>query len=149
MSNKVLEVVDLKKSYGAIQAVGGVSLEVREGEILGVIGPNGSGKTTLFNSILGQIEPDSGKVMLKGEEITNLNPMLLNQKGVGRTFQTLQVFGKMTVRDNLIVAGQEHVGSFMERLFKDPDCEVGQQADELIQTFRLGHVADLPAGSLS
>jgi len=149
MTNKVLEVVDLKKSYGAIAAVGGVSLEVREGEILGVIGPNGSGKTTLFNSMLGQIEPDSGKVLFKGEDITNLNPMLLNKKGVGRTFQTLQVFGKMTVRDNLIVAGQEHVDSMMKRLFKSPDCDMGQRADDLIETFRLGHVANLPAGSLS
>ena len=58
----VLKVTGLKKAYGAIQAVGGVSFEVRPGEIFGVIGPNGSGKTTLFNSMLGQITPDEGKI---------------------------------------------------------------------------------------
>ena len=99
----VLKVTDLKKAYGAIQAVGGVSFEVRPGEIFGVIGPNGSGKTTLFNSMLGQITPDQGKIELKGQDVTQLGPLALNRLGVGRTFQTLQVFGKMTVRDNLIV----------------------------------------------
>ncbi len=100
----VLQVSNLKKSYGAIQAVDGVSFEVMPGEIFGVIGPNGSGKTTMFNSVLGQIRPDNGQISLNGKDITHLNPQQLNQRGVGRTFQTLQVFGKMSVRDNLIVA---------------------------------------------
>ena len=106
MSTSLLRVTDLQKSYGAIQAVGGVSFEVQPGEIFGVIGPNGSGKTTLFNSMLGQITPNSGKIELNGEDVTHCGPLELNRKGVGRTFQTLQVFGKMTVRDNLIVAAQ-------------------------------------------
>ena len=66
------------------------------GEIFGVIGPNGSGKTTLFNSMLGQITPDEGKIELNGEDVTQAGPLELNRKGVGRTFQTLQVFGKMS-----------------------------------------------------
>ena len=106
----LLKVTDLKKAYGAIQAVGGVSFEVQPGEIFGVIGPNGSGKTTLFNSMLGQITPNAGKIELKGEDVTHCGPLELSRRGVGRTFQTLQVFGKMTVRDNLIVAAQEHHG---------------------------------------
>ena len=105
-NHPVLKVTGLKKAYGAIQAVGGVSFEVRSGEIFGVIGPNGSGKTTLFNSMLGQITPDEGKIELNGQDVTTLGPLELNRLGVGRTFQTLQVFGKMTVRDNLIVAAQ-------------------------------------------
>ncbi len=75
----VLKVTGLKKAYGAIQAVGGVSFEVRPGEIFGVIGPNGSGKTTLFNSMLGQITPDEGKIELNGQNVTTLGPLELNR----------------------------------------------------------------------
>ena len=149
MTTPLLKVSDLKKSYGAIQAVAGVSFEVYPGEIFGVIGPNGSGKTTMFNSVLGQITPDAGKIELKGADITKLSPMQLNQRGVGRTFQTLQVFGKMTVRDNLIVAAQEHQGSMFNRMFAPGDSGLGARADALINQFRIAHVADKKAGELS
>jgi branched-chain amino acid transport system ATP-binding protein len=145
----VLKVTNLKKAYGAIQAVGGVSFEVRPGEIFGVIGPNGSGKTTLFNSMLGQITPDEGKIELNGEDVTHLGPLDLNRRGVGRTFQTLQVFGKMTVRDNLIVAAQEHHGSMFSRMFAASDSGLGAKADALIDQFHIKHVADKKAGELS
>jgi len=145
----VLKVTDLKKSYGAIQAVGGVSFEVMPGEIFGVIGPNGSGKTTMFNSVLGQIRPDAGRIELNGQDITGLSPVELNRRGVGRTFQTLQVFGKMTVRDNLLVAAQEHHGSMASRMFAPGDSGLGPKADALIDQFRIRHVADKRAGELS
>jgi len=145
----VLKVTGLKKAYGAIQAVGGVSFEVRPGEIFGVIGPNGSGKTTLFNSMLGQITPDEGKIELNGQDVTTLGPLELNRLGVGRTFQTLQVFGKMTVRDNLIVAAQEHQGSLLSRMFAPGDSGLGAKADALIAQFHISHVADKKAGELS
>ncbi|MFT3718926.1 ABC transporter ATP-binding protein [Pseudorhodoferax sp.] len=145
----VLRVSGLKKRYGAIQAVAGVDFEVRAGEIFGVIGPNGSGKTTLFNSMLGQIVPDEGRIELNGEDVTRLGPMALNRRGVGRTFQTLQVFGKMTVRDNLLVAAQEHHGSMFSRMFAPGDCGLGPRADALIDRFRIRHVADTRAGELS
>jgi branched-chain amino acid transport system ATP-binding protein len=148
-STPVLKVHGLKKSYGAIQAVDGVSFEVRPGEIFGVIGPNGSGKTTMFNSVLGQISPDAGSIELNGRSITGLSPLELNRRGVGRTFQTLQVFGKMTVRDNLLVAAQEHRGSMFSRLFVPGDSGLGAKADALIDLFRIRHVAEQPAGSLS
>ncbi len=149
MSQPVLKVTNIKKAYGAIQAVGGVSFEVMPGEIFGVIGPNGSGKTTLFNSMLGQITPDSGKIELNGEDVTQLGPLELNRRGVGRTFQTLQVFGKMTVRDNLIVAAQEHKGSMFSRIFAPSDSGLGAKADALIDQFHIRHVADKKAGELS
>lgn len=149
MIGPVLQVSNLKKAYGAIQAVGGVSFEVMPGEIFGVIGPNGSGKTTMFNSVLGQIKPDSGQISLNGKDITQLNPQQLNQRGVGRTFQTLQVFGKMSVRDNLIVAAQEHQGTMFSRLFAPGDSGLGAKADALLDQFRIRHVADKPAGALS
>jgi branched-chain amino acid transport system ATP-binding protein len=149
MPPPVLRVTDLRKSYGAIQAVGGVSFEVRPGEIFGVIGPNGSGKTTLFNSMLGQIRPDSGRIELNGDDVTKLGPLQLNRRGVGRTFQTLQVFGKMTVRENLIVAAQEHHGTMWSRMFAPGDSGLGGKADALINQFRIQHVADKKAGTLS
>lgn len=149
MIGPVLQVKDLMKSYGAIQAVGGVTFDVMPGEIFGVIGPNGSGKTTMFNSVLGQIRPDAGEISLNGKDITALSPAELNQRGVGRTFQTLQVFGKMSVRDNLIVAAQEHQGTMWSRLFAPGDSGLGAKADALIDQFRLRHVAHKRAGDLS
>lgn len=149
MSQPVLSVSDLRKAYGAIQAVGGVSFEVMPGEIFGVIGPNGSGKTTMFNSVLGQIKPDSGSIALNGKDVTHAGPLELNRLGVGRTFQTLQVFGKMTVRDNLIVAAQEHRGTMFSRIFAPTDSGLGDKADALIDQFHIRHVAHKKAGELS
>jgi len=144
-----LEVKNCVKHYGAIRAVDGVSFSVRPAEIVGVIGPNGSGKTTLFNSILGQIRPSSGHMEFCGEDITGMSPLALARRGIGRTFQTLQVFGKLSVRDNLIVAAQEFKGTLPARLFAAPDAGLGRHAEEMIELFRLQHVAQLPAGSLS
>src|SRR5438552_1587575 len=141
-----LEVRDMKKQYGAIKAVDGVTMSVGPGEIVGVIGPNGSGKTTLFNSILGQIKPTGGSVEFCGEDITGMSPLELSRRGVGRTFQTLQVFVKLSVRDNLIAAAQEFKGTMPGRMFAPPDAGLGHHADEMIDLFRLKHVAHLPAG---
>lgn len=144
-----LDVKDIRKAYGAIRAVEGVSFAVGPGEIVGVIGPNGSGKTTLFNSILGQIRPSSGHVEFCGETITGMSPLELSRRGVGRTFQNLQVFVKLSVRDNLIAAAQEFKGTMAGRMFATPDAGLGHHTDEMIDLFRLRHVAHLPAGSLS
>jgi branched-chain amino acid transport system ATP-binding protein len=144
-----LAVRGLRKSYGAIRAVDDVSFAVMPGEIFGVIGPNGSGKTTMFNTVLGQIAPDAGAIELDGTDITRLSPLQLSRRGVGRTFQSLQVFGKMTVRDNLIVAAQEHRGTMAGRMFAAPDNGFGPKADALIEQFRLREVAQRRAGELS
>jgi branched-chain amino acid transport system ATP-binding protein len=149
MSAPLLRVNNLAKSYGAIKAVAGVSFDVQPGEIFGVIGPNGSGKTTLFNSVLGQIKPDAGSIELNGKNITGLQPLQLSRLGVGRTFQTLQVFSKMTVRDNLLVAAQEHRGSLLSRMWAPSDSGLGAKADALIEQFRIGPVAHKKAGELS
>jgi branched-chain amino acid transport system ATP-binding protein len=144
-----LDVRNVHKAYGAIRAVDGVTFRVGPGEIVGVIGPNGSGKTTLFNSILGQIRPSSGSVEFCGEDITGMAPLELARRGIGRTFQTLQVFVQLSVRDNLIAAAQEFQGTMRARLFAKPDAGLGPRADEMIELFGLTHVARLPAGSLS
>jgi branched-chain amino acid transport system ATP-binding protein len=145
----VLEVRDLAKSFGGVRAVNGVSFEVREGEILGLIGPNGSGKSTLFNCILGQLAPSSGEVRIDGRAITGMRPCELNRLGVGRTFQLLQVFPQLTVRENLILAGQEHRASMWARLVGRRDAGLGAAADRMIDFFRLTALAAEKAGALS
>ena len=145
----MLRVENLSKHFGGIRAVDGVSFEVNEGEILGIIGPNGCGKSTLFNCILGQLQPTDGRVSLDGEDITGLFPADLNRRGVSRTFQLLQVFPNLAVRENLILAGQEHVGSMMGRLFGPRDAGLGAAAERMIGFFNLGHLAESKAGGLS
>jgi len=145
----VLEVRGLAKSFGGLVAVDGVSFEVREGEILGLIGPNGSGKSTLFNCILGQLPPSAGVVRIDGRAISGLRPCDLNRLGIGRTFQLLQVFPQLTVRENLILAGQEHQGSMWSRLVGPRDAGLAAAADRMIEFFRLAHLAEEKAGNLS
>jgi branched-chain amino acid transport system ATP-binding protein len=145
----VLEVRDLSKQFGGIHAVEGVSFDVNEGEILGIIGPNGSGKSTLFNCILGQLQPSAGEVRLDGCAVTGMRPCDLNRLGVSRTFQLLQVFPELTVRENLILAAQEHKGSMLSRLFGARDVGLTSDADRMIEFFRLGHLAEAKAGGLS
>jgi len=148
-SSAVLEVREVAKSFGGIRAVDGVSFDVREGEILGLIGPNGSGKSTLFNCILGQLPPSAGEVRIDGRAITGMRPCQLNRLGVGRTFQLLQVFPQLTVRENLVLAGQEHRGSMWSRLVGRRDAGLGSAADRMIEFFRLAQLAGEKAGALS
>lgn len=145
----VLDVRNISKSFGGVKAVQDVTFDVREGEILGLIGPNGSGKSTLFNCILGQLAPNSGVVTVDGKQVTGLRPSELNRFGIGRTFQLLQVFPQLTVRENLILAGQEHKGSRLSRLFMKSDAGLTADANRMIDFFRLGHMADEKAGGLS
>src|SRR5437763_5148613 len=145
----VLEVRDLAKQFGGIHAVEGVSFDVNEGDILGIIGPNGSGKSTLFNCILGQLPPSSGEVRLDGRAVTGGGACDLNRLGVSRTFQLLQVFPELTVRENLILAAQEHKGSMFSRLFGARDVGLTGDANRMIEFFRLSHLADNKAGALS
>jgi branched-chain amino acid transport system ATP-binding protein len=149
MTDVALSVRNVEKRFGGIRAVGGVSFDVRQGEILGLIGPNGSGKSTLFNCILGQLPADAGSVSVNGRDILGLRPSDLNRLGVGRTFQQLSVFPRMSVLDNIILAGQEHHGSMLTRLFGPVDAGLTAQAERMLAFFRLSHLRDAPAGSLS
>lgn len=99
----ILEVEDLKKSFGAVAAVDGLTMSVEEGSITGLIGPNGAGKSTAFNLITGMLQPDSGSVHFRGEDITDWESYEVAQSGVGRTFQHARIFERMTVGENLKV----------------------------------------------
>lgn len=98
-----LDIKGLKKHFGGIKALKGISLELSGNELVGLIGPNGSGKTTLVNTINGIYQPDGGEIIFNGKKISNLKPHQVVVKGVGRTFQVTRAFQRMTVMENLMV----------------------------------------------
>jgi branched-chain amino acid transport system ATP-binding protein len=104
----MLEVRDLGKRFGGIAAVDGASLDVAQGEIVALIGPNGAGKTTLFAAITGFVPPDTGHIRFLGETITGLPPHVICARGMVRTFQIVQPFGALTVRENIAVGAHLH-----------------------------------------
>ena len=109
--SRLLEVKNLSKTFGGLRAVDDVSFEVRRGEILGIIGPNGAGKTTLFNLINGFIKPDRGDVLLAGTRISHKRPNRICALGLGRTFQVVKPFARMSIADNVIIGAYVHAAS--------------------------------------
>lgn len=99
----ILEVKDLSKAFGGLQALLDFQMEVDAGELVGIIGPNGAGKTTLFNLMTGFLRPDHGRVLLKGSDITGLRPHEIVNRGMARTFQLVDLFREMTVLENVMV----------------------------------------------
>jgi branched-chain amino acid transport system ATP-binding protein len=121
----VLEVRDLRKSFGGFEAVGGVSLSVAAGQVTAIIGPNGAGKTTLFNLITGHVRPDAGAVRFDGRDITGLAPHDVCRLGVGRSFQRTNIFPRLTVFQNVQAAFISHrrrgldLFTPVDRLYRD------------------------------
>ena len=149
MSDAILDVQGLVGGYGKMTILNGTTFSVPAGSITTVIGPNGCGKSTLFNCILGQLKPNGGEVKVDGKVVTGFRPSDLNRLGVSRTFQLLQVFPKLSVRENLILAGQEHQGNMLSRLLGPSDAGLSKAADQMIDFFKLGHLASESAGGLS
>src|SRR5204863_8724601 len=102
----VLEVRDLTRRFGGITAVDHVSFSVEEGAIAGLIGPNGAGKTTLFNLVTRHYGPDAGDVLFEGESFLRLPPHRAARRGIGRTFQAVQLFKTMSVLENVVLGAQ-------------------------------------------
>ena len=136
----LLSVSKLRVQFGGLVAVDDVSFDLREGEILGLIGPNGSGKTTLLNLLSGYIAPLSGRVRMGDADITGWAPAPLALRGVLRMFQMTRVFTRMSAYDNLLTAG-------MARGLKE--AESARRADALVEELTLGPVQFLDAGQLS
>jgi branched-chain amino acid transport system ATP-binding protein len=135
-----LVVEGVSKRFGGVQALDGVSLGLEKGEALGLIGPNGSGKTTLLNVVSGMLRSDSGRVTLDGSDVTNWNADRIAMAGVSRTFQTVRLFGSLSVDDNIRVAvAQSGRG--------DVDAEVASLAERLhLGEWRPTSAAALPYG---
>ena len=100
----ILEIAGLVKRFGGLTAVDGVSFEVYQGQVIGLLGPNGSGKTTLLNMISGNLRPSAGQITLRGEEIAGLGPHRVARKGVARTFQLVRILPSLSVLENVVCA---------------------------------------------
>jgi len=144
----VLEVHDLYKGFGGVQAVAGVSFGVAEGELLALIGPNGAGKSTCFNMLNGQLRPDRGSVRLKGEDITGLPPHRISRLGVGRTFQITATFGSMTVAENVQTALISHHGK-LKGLWRPAGSLYREKALALLARVGMVEQADRACGVLA
>ena len=151
----MLEIREVSKSFGGVQAVGRVSLDVRPGEILSVIGPNGAGKTTLLNMISGFYHPDTGRIALEGRDITHLAPSRVAALGIARTFQNIALFRGMTVLDNLMLGRHVHMrtgvlGAFAYWGFAQRE-EVAhrRRVEDIIDFLKIQDLRKRPTGSLA
>ena len=110
----ILEVTNLSKAFGGLEAIKDLSFELRKGEILGIIGPNGAGKTTLFNMVAGFYRSDTGRIRFKGEDITDFRPHQICNRGLVRTFQITQPFAELTVLENVKIGAYARIPSNRE-----------------------------------
>ncbi len=149
----LLESSEVCKRFSGITALDDVSIRVEPGEPVGLIGPNGAGKTTFFNCLLGILRADRGRVVFNGRDITRLPVYKRARLGFGRTFQRVELFTGMTVRDHLLVAERSRLGT--GRLWKDvlnlanPTAKEQRRAHETLDLLGLLDVADVPIESLS
>ena len=150
----LLEVNALGISFGGLKAVDQFHISIEKKELYGLIGPNGAGKTTVFNLLTGVYQPNTGEILLNGENIVGSSCIEINKKGIARTFQNIRLFDKLTVLDN-VKAGffQENSYSFIEGIFRLPryfqkEKEMSDRALDLLSVFHLEeHALDL-AGNL-
>ena len=133
----LLEIRQVMVRFGGVMAVGGVDLDVQAGEITGLIGPNGAGKTTLFNVISGMQDPTAGMVSVNGVDISHESPHRRAKRGLARTFQRLELFASLTVRDNVRVAAE--LASL---------TNIDSTVDRLLEKVGVSHLADKTAGEL-
>lgn len=136
----------VSKSFAGVQALQDISLDVRPGEIVAMIGPNGSGKTTLLNCVSGVLQPDGGRVTVDGVDITGRQPYVCASHGVARTFQNLRLFSSLSVMENLLIGGHLVGGA------RHPLARMSRRSarvDEVIELLELGSVVKKPAGSLA
>ena len=137
----LLALHNVYKSFGALKVADAITFDVPEGQALGIIGPNGAGKSTLFNLITGNVPAEAGTVLLDGTDITRVTPMQRCRMGIGRSFQIPQPFGKLTVFENLLVAGAFGQGK--------TEAEVADSAADILDRTGLLPKANRPAGGLS
>ena len=150
-----LEIRDVSKSFGGVQAVTRVSLEVPRGEMLSVIGPNGAGKTTVLNMISGFYHPDRGRIVLDGTDVTDLSPSRIAELGFARTFQNIALFRGMTVLDNLMLGRHVHMKSGVLASFlywglaQKEEVAHRKRVEDIIDFLKIQDLRKRPTGSLA
>ena len=150
-----LRVEGVAKHFGGVMAVDDVSLEVRRGEILSIIGPNGAGKTSLLNMISGFYRPDRGRIAFEGEDITDLSPNRVAERGIARTFQNIALFKGMSVLDNLMLGRHVRMRSGVFASFvywglaQKEEIAHREKVEDLLEFLKLEDLRKLPTGALS
>lgn len=145
----MLAIRGLTKRFGGVAAMTDVTLDFAAGSISAVIGPNGAGKSTFFNLISGGIRPDSGTVMLDGEDVTGRPPSALVAKGLGRAFQVASIFKTMTVAENIMAAIAAHKAHYRSALIPFPRRDVREKAMEVADLLGLRSKSEVLAANLS
>jgi branched-chain amino acid transport system ATP-binding protein len=155
MSDAILQIRDVSKSFGGVQAVTKVSLDVPRGDIMSVIGPNGAGKTSLLNMISGFYHPDTGRITFEGRETTHLAPSQIAELRIARTFQNIALFAGMTVLDNLMLGRHVHMkagvlSSFVYwGLAQKEEVAHRRRVEDLIDFLKIQDLRRRPTGSLA
>ena len=150
----ILELKDVNKSFGGVQAVKDMSFVIETGELAGLIGPNGAGKTTIFNLVTGVYDVTSGEIEFKGKNINRLKTYQVISLGIARTFQNLRLFAASSVLDNVMTAAQQHYKySFFEAVshlgrWKSMEKATRDESMELLERVGLADRADQAAGNL-
>lgn len=150
----LLEATKLAKVFGGLRAVSNFTIEINQGELIGLIGPNGAGKTTAFNLLTGVYEPTEGTIQFDGQNIAGLRPYQITQKGIARTFQNIRLFSELTVLDNVKIAYHFHVKyGLMESIFRmgryhKEEKEIEEKAIRFLEIFQLAHKKDEVAKNL-
>ncbi|CUH83774.1 ABC transporter ATP-binding protein [Thalassovita mediterranea] len=148
----ILEVKGVNKRFGGLQALGDVNLSVKENSVHAIIGPNGAGKSTLLNCLVGKLIPDTGSVMFNGQSVLGRKPYEINQMGISRVFQTPEIFGDLTVRENMMIPiFAKRDGAFRMHAIKDmlKEREIVDAADHMLEEMNMADKHGMHASSMS
>ena len=148
----ILEVKGVNKRFGGLQALGDVNLSVKEGSVHAIIGPNGAGKSTLLNVLVGKLIPDTGSVLFDGKSVLGRKPHEINQMGISRVFQTPEIFGDLTVMENIMIpCFAKRDGAFRLHAFEtvENESELVEKAEQILIDVKMIDKRGMQASSMS
>src|SRR3989337_3123570 len=156
LAGPILSVADIRMTFGGVQALRSVSLEVRRGELFSIIGPNGAGKTVLLNCINGLYRPQEGRILFEGQDISSLRPHQRASLGISRTFQKIELFSGMTVLDNIRLGRHVHMKTgllggavYLGRTSREEVEHREFIEPEIIDLLEIEHIRDKVVGMLA
>lgn len=148
----ILEVKGVNKRFGGLQALGDVNLSIQENSVHAIIGPNGAGKSTLLNCLVGKLIPDTGSVMFDGQSVLGRKPHEINQMGISRVFQTPEIFGDLTVMENVMIpCFAKRDGSFRLHAFESVpnEADLVEKAEQILLDVNMADKRTMHAASMS